>query len=196
MIYRATPSAPRAQVTAKPTIRAPGNVPYLVDNLWEWLRPAEFPSRRTAAFASPSEELARMSQASPQCFVSRVILPEGWPVAQLVGGADRHDVKNHADVTGLRKIIMEQLGSDWLALPVQERGPEATLFTPCLRAQEVEDVIRNSTSLKADDLKSVSTFWKDVALTSYPSITDEIGEIFFEVPADGYRLENVGSRSR
>jgi hypothetical protein len=35
------------------TRRPPGNIPYIVDNLWEWMRPDSFPCRRHSVFASP-----------------------------------------------------------------------------------------------------------------------------------------------
>ncbi len=38
-------------------LRPPVSVPNVVDNLWEWTRPEEFPSRRFAAFASPKRKL-------------------------------------------------------------------------------------------------------------------------------------------
>jgi len=40
------------------TIRIPSSVPYVVDNLWEWLRPVGMPSLRHAVYASPAPELA------------------------------------------------------------------------------------------------------------------------------------------
>ena len=43
------------------TMRPPKNIPYLVDNLWEWKRPKEYPCRRFSVFASPSEEIALKS---------------------------------------------------------------------------------------------------------------------------------------
>lgn len=41
--------------TYKPhaTVRPPGNIPYVVVNLWEWKRPLAFPNRRFSAFDSP-----------------------------------------------------------------------------------------------------------------------------------------------
>ncbi|MBM9536745.1 hypothetical protein [Desulfobulbus alkaliphilus] len=47
--------------SSKETMRPPGNVPYIVDNLWEWQRPLTFPCRRFSAYASPTPELALQS---------------------------------------------------------------------------------------------------------------------------------------
>ena len=46
---------------AKNTMRPPGNVPYIVDNLWEWKRPKGYPNRRYSVFASPKPSLASAS---------------------------------------------------------------------------------------------------------------------------------------
>lgn len=43
------------------TMRPPGNVPYVVDNLWEWKRPERCADRRRSAFGSPRADLARKS---------------------------------------------------------------------------------------------------------------------------------------
>ena len=43
------------------TIRPPGNVPYVVDNLWEWKRPKNYPSRRFSVYAAPKESNAKKS---------------------------------------------------------------------------------------------------------------------------------------
>lgn len=55
---------PTAQYTAgqvqrrHPGRRLPSNIPYMVDNLWEFTMPSERPSRRHALYASPSPQLA------------------------------------------------------------------------------------------------------------------------------------------
>lgn len=37
--------------------RIPLNVPYLVDNIWEWLRPDNMPKRRRSVYASPKKRV-------------------------------------------------------------------------------------------------------------------------------------------
>lgn len=190
-IFRATPAVPRPHVAARATLRAPGNLPYLIDNLWEWLRPDGYPCRRTAAFASPTPDLAAASQGSADPFISSVVLPRGWRVAQLTAGEERHDAKHHRDVAALRKAVMNALGQDWLALPSQQKGSESLLFVPCLQKDEVQSIVETSELLSAELIRDASTFWRDIALTEFPSIADDIGEIFFDVPPDGYRLESI-----
>jgi hypothetical protein len=48
----------------KKTMRPPGNVPYVVDNLWEWKRPKGYPNRRCSVFANPDPETAGKSGAA------------------------------------------------------------------------------------------------------------------------------------
>lgn len=60
-MFRAVPRDrwdPTQRHVRQVTRRTPGNVPYLVDNLWEYLRSENFPSRRHAVYASPTPELA------------------------------------------------------------------------------------------------------------------------------------------
>ena len=68
-LFRAIPSsqlvAAEKGFRRQSTIRVPSNVPYVVDNLWESLRPKNMPSRRHAIYASPTPELA-LQNASAQ----------------------------------------------------------------------------------------------------------------------------------
>jgi hypothetical protein len=60
-LYRAVPREnfnPDVIGRAHATRRVPSNVPFVVDNLWEYLRPEHLPSRRHAIYASPTPELA------------------------------------------------------------------------------------------------------------------------------------------
>ena len=43
------------------SVRLPVNVPYVVDNLWEHLRPGSMPSRRHSVYASPTPQQALAS---------------------------------------------------------------------------------------------------------------------------------------
>lgn len=45
-------------IQRNPGRRLPSNIPYLVDNLLEFARPQEKPSRRHSVYASPTPELA------------------------------------------------------------------------------------------------------------------------------------------
>jgi hypothetical protein len=89
-IYRCIEERPDIASQLKKTYatkRPPGNIPYLVDNLWEWKRPDGYPCRRSAAYASPQPYLAQDSGASG-CTVFRVELMEGFLLCQLQGYKD------------------------------------------------------------------------------------------------------------
>jgi hypothetical protein len=51
------------------TRRPPSNVPYIVDNLWEWKRPEGYPNRRYSVFCSPSPEIARESAKTAMGYI-------------------------------------------------------------------------------------------------------------------------------
>lgn len=184
--YRAVSGPVTGPITAYKTWRMPRNIPYLVDNIWEWARPAEYPSRRTAAFASPTKEEALATQpAGTECRVYRVGLPTGWPIAQL----PLADAKLHRDIRKITDAVMSALGREWFSLPIERKGGEASLFCPGLHADEVGSIAETSTLLAKLDLRSVVQFWGDVRLFSADSgLIDPSGELFFDVPEQGYTL--------
>lgn len=189
MIYRAVRNPAAMEVAARTTSRPPGNVPYFVDNIWEWLRPDGYPSRRRAAFASPDPELAMAAAGTARDDVYQVELTEGQPACQLVTGARTEDARYHADISRLKRLLLrESLGRDWFDLGEEARRTEAALFLPCASAADIEAVFGRSRRLDADKVRGASSFWVDVTLfdpaeievTPHPQ-----GEIFFE---GAYRL--------
>jgi hypothetical protein len=184
MIYRVDR---KARQSSKPTIiepvstsRAPGNVTYFVDNIWEWLRPEQMPSRRKSAFASPTPELAAMGAGGSVEDAWQVKLLDSQSFAQIVRGEQPHDARYHTDNSRLKVIFKTLLGTTWYDLPAQERACEAVLFIPCATAQDVETAIRNSALLDEEAIKAVSTFWSDVELLDSDQMpAHAAGEIFF-----------------
>lgn len=69
--------------------RAPSNISYLVDNIWEWLRPDNKPSRRTAVYASPQKSLASKYATENDC----VCKVEFEGAVQLVQLSNYQDAK-------------------------------------------------------------------------------------------------------
>lgn len=191
MIYRVVrakgPKAGPIEVGPAITSRPPGNVPYFVDNIWEWLRPHHMPSRRQAAFASPTPELAAMAAGGSVDDAWKVELCEQQAAVQLTRDPRPQDARYHADISRLKTTVLrELLAKSWYDLPVSERKWEAILFTPCASAQEVSDGIRNSSFLDEAAIRSVSTFWLDVDLFgSDEEPPHNEGEIFF---AGSYKL--------
>lgn len=170
-------------------VRPPVNVPTVVDNLWEWKRPAGYPSRRMSAFASPTPELARSGR--PQhAKVYQVDIRDGIIVAQLRGYSDSRD---HPETVTLPILLYERLDSSWISAPMDEKDSAGRLWLPCLSQQEVAWLFAEVTELRPlrDEVESSIHYWSDVDLIdpADPKLDPE-GEIFFEAP-DGYQLRPV-----
>lgn len=185
MIYRAVTDPNRPIDAAPTTPRAPSNVPFFVDNVWEWLRPQHMPSRRFAAFASPSPELAAASASLPVSNARRVVLSSGARACQIRGGDRPDDARYHSDIKALTRLVLrQQLPRAWFGQPARERWPEAVLFMPCASAEEVEAAVSASELLNAASLRDASRFWSDVEIVEpeASAIPHRTGEIFFEGP--------------
>lgn len=105
MIYRVKKDPTSLIVQPVTTSRAPGNVPYLIDNLWEWLRPADYASRRTAAFASPTTELAAAGASGSVQDAWGLELLDGQPAFQINGGKNPADARHHEDIRRLQRLV-------------------------------------------------------------------------------------------
>ena len=174
------------------TRRVPCNVPYLVDNIWEWLRPEGLPSRRHCAYASPTPELALACAGATtaqrnEFIVTTVTFPGRVAIVQV----PLKDAKYHPDVKKLPKVILNFLGMAWRDKAVADRLDLAPLFLPVVSKKEIEQVLH---SIEGNDelretITNTSRFWQDAKLLT-PSderLDDPEGEIFFEA-FDGYRL--------
>jgi len=195
-LYRAVRSAEMSGFVAYPTSRrVPRNVPYVVDNLWEWLRPKEFPSRRVAAYASPSPELALACAGATaatrnEFAVTTVTFPGQVKIAQL----RQKDARDHPDLKELPRAILEFLGNNWVSQAYRSRLDIAPLFLPVISSDEVAETMNRIPG--GDELREtigiVSRFWKDARLltASVEHLDFLEGEIFFEA-LDGYCLTPV-----
>lgn len=163
------------------TRRPPGNIPYLVDNLWAWMRPADFPDRRHAAFASPEHvELQEVAGTPYLVHVSGT-----YSIAQI----EQKDARYHPDSKNLPKLITKLLGREWMNSDMEQKISVGRLWIPCLSADEVELIFRESTLANhRGDVAAAITFWKDARLVSMDSsdLPYADGEIFFE--ADSWHL--------
>lgn len=185
------------------TRRDPQSVPYLVDNIWEWLRPEAFPSRRYSAFASPSKAYVADTYVMENGVVCKVELIPPFSLAQLQPFTDRPsdegphpphaDAKHHPDVKTLPGLILGALGRDkdnhWPSLPLSQKRDAGLLFLPCLSKEEVEDLF-TSTPLAniRGEVEAACRFWNDAEHSeSVDDLQDPIGEVFF-YPEGGYRL--------
>jgi hypothetical protein len=190
MIYRVARNVGDGSYAPATTSRAPGNVPYYVDNIWEWLRPEGAPSRRRAAFASPTPELAAAGAQGDVANAWRVELVDGQSAYQIVKGESPHDAKYHADIARLKSLIIGELRRcSWFDLPLSERKPELDLFAPCVSQADVHAIVEASTRVNVEAIKAACTFWSDVEVFDprqrppHPT-----GEIFFD---GAYRLVQI-----
>lgn len=193
-LYRAVPrqqaSFIQKQHARAQTLRAPSNVPYLVDNLWEAFRPDNMPSRRHAVYASPTPELA-LANASSLTTTDRaayVVFEVQMQGPATVAHLDISDARHHADVRLLPKLVLDILGRDFSLLPLQDRLAVAPLFMPYMRRDELLALARHNPRLQEclDKTEQVSTFWPNAR--PHPC-ADRDGELFFDLaPGSTYQL--------
>ena len=190
MIYRVAKNVGDGDFAPATTSRPPGNVPYYVDNIWEWLRPDDVASRRRAAFASPTPELAAAGAQGDVAEAWQVELVDAQSAYQIVNGERPHDARYHADIIRLKSLIIGQLRRIlWFDLPLSQREPELNLFAPCLSKSDIHEILETSTRLDAEKIICACEFWSDVVkfdpLKGPPHPTEEI---FFD---GAYRLARI-----
>lgn len=167
------------------TMRPPGNVPYVVDNLWEWKRPEGYPCRRHAIFASPTPELA-LESARHKGRVFRVE-PRG---KVLLAQIKEKDAKWHHDCQNLKNMLRSKLmKAGWMELPLEGKRDIAPLWAPCLSREEVDLLFRLAPLRDIhDEIWGSITFWDNAILFN---LGDDMpfaeGEIFLE--ADEWVLQ-------
>jgi hypothetical protein len=162
------------------TRRPPGNVPYVIDNLWEWQRPDDMPSRRYSVYASPRPEIARQMGSAIKGQLYRVIVADA-KMAQI----PQIDAKHHPDVQGsgnLAKLLLEKLGQSWLEAHADQKATIARLWAPCLSKDELEETFAlEPLATIRQSMGEAVTFWKSARMVvagcelPYPE-----GEVFFE----------------
>lgn len=197
-LYRAVSTSPDPEQVFLPkspmTSRMPGNLPFWIDNLWEWVRMeryASYPSRRYAVFASPSPTEAEEC-AGKGSHAYRVEFLEPTSAVQTLNLVD---ARFHDDVRQLKGLITTPLQkSGWADRDAGGKEPEARLFTPCLSASEVAAVLQGSSLLRdvADKVLETSTFWNDVVPFDDGHPPSPSGEVFFIPASKGYRLVPLG----
>lgn len=164
--------------------RAPSNIPYLVDNIWEWLRPEDKPSRRTAVYASPQKSLASQ-YATENDYVCTVGFKGGVDLVQVT---NYPDAKFHPDVKNIPKLLLSYLGQQWLESDLEVKSEFGPLFMPLLNKEQVEKILSHPVlvQLKQTLIKEVK-FWSDVHCIDEQSLLTD-GELFFYAK-DGYFLQ-------
>ena len=161
-------------------MRLPRNVPYVVDNLWEWKRPGGHPCRRFSVYASPTPALAR--ESGPKAGrLYRVEFPNG--ARPLIGQLSARDSKLHPDRDILPRLLVERLPDGWIDGSMEKKANAGRLWMPCLRGEEVERLFCSSplSDCREEIWKSI-TYWEEVKIV--PAHSDSWpypeGEVFFE----------------
>ena len=190
-IFRAVPRAgfdPARVHTRHPGTRLPANVPYLVDNLWEFTRPAGMPSRRKSVYASPSAALALdgaagVGQAQDDFVACRVECRHPPKSFQLSVA----DARYHRDVRALQKVVHARL-ADLGPAGLQDKLALAPLFVPGMAPDELHAAMAGNAALRdlVGELAALVTLWTDMP-------DADAGELFFEIEGDNaYTLHPVG----
>lgn len=195
-LFRAIPSSRLAEaklgLRRQSTVRVPRNVPYVVDNLWESLRPKNMPSRRHAIYASPTADLALQNASAPlvdgdEYVACRVVVDtREIRVAQL----QVKDARYHSDIHLISNWV-GQRGQVFADLSSNQKQTVAQLFLPGLNRNELtslwskDPLVAELCSYAREHL----TFWSSAC--SAPKASD--GELFFELLGDSqnYRLEAI-----
>lgn len=186
-LYRAVPRSgfdPGRQHKRHPGARLPANVPYFVDNLWEFTCPNDKPSRRYAVYASPTPELAlaggsgvnRHEEGFIACRVECLRPPKTFQCSVS-------DARGHPDLTFLRQAIQERFAGR-TPLAFETRLALAPVFLPGMARLELAKAMKQNATLRdfVDMLASTVTLWTDT-----PDLAS--GELFFEIEEDNaYRL--------
>lgn len=167
--------------------RLPGNVPYLIDNLWEFARPQGKPSRRYAVYASPTVELA-LAGAHPggpspnQYLACRVVFRNEPQIFQL----SVPDARHHPDVKRLQRLVHDRM-ANWGGRNLDSKLGLAPLFMPGTTREELSAAMKNNSELRniVEEAAAAVTMWRDVP--------DPLrGEIIFEIDEDNaYTLQQV-----
>jgi hypothetical protein len=177
-IYRSVSEYPTDVSRTPSHDRRPKRVPLLVDNVWEYLRPIEMPSRRSCAFGSPSIKLAR-ERGPAEGIVCSVLASEPFIMGQI---AACPDASMHPDV----KIILSLLAGSQLATS------DVHALSSELLSREIVAQLLDASPKTRDGLASRVRLWSTCKIISLDDTSncDLIGEFFFEAPL-GYILERV-----
>lgn len=192
-LFRAIPKSKLAKSAEsyrrQSTLRIPSNVPFVVDNLWEWLRPDSMPSRRHAIYASATPELALENASAPLVEGDYYVACRVVVDAKEIRMAQLHmsDARHHEDIRMISRWLSRH-SQEFTEIPLAERQALALLFTPGLRRNELED-LRKQNPLIQDlcaYVREQSTFWP----TAFTQPNGTSGELFFElIDFAFYRLE-------
>lgn len=167
--------------------RLPSNVPFAVDNIWEYTRPDTMPSRRHSVYASPTPVLAlagasQGSASRDDYVVCRLELVGSPRLLQI----EVEDARYHRDVEAVQREILRRLRvGDWAQAPLEHKLALAPLFLPGVTRAELQQALQHDAWLAevVDSAAALVTLWTP------PPARNAQGEIFFELDeGQGYVL--------
>lgn len=178
-------------LTRLPTSRVPTNVPYLVDNLWEYLRPADAPSRRQAIYASPVPELALTSASTgtddDDAYVVCVVEIDD-PHCRIAHLSVK-DAKFHPDIKKVMRFASAFFPGLFAGNSAQQRLRYAPLFMPACPANELGPLLERPELAELRAIAHECSLWNEASLHPRPG---DPGELFFELSESGVcRLKPV-----
>lgn len=194
-LFRAVPAGNHSDACKsfelRDTVRLPVNVPYVVDNLWEFLRPDHMPCRRYAVYASATPALALAN-------ASTVDRGNGFTACALqINGPSRiaqlrvQDARWHGDIKRVLGLVQQSF-ADMQMTSSEERQHAAMLFMPAAKRedwQRLREISPFADSFIAQ-ASALSTLWHDARAT--PEADD--GELFFELaPGSSYTLNMLAN---
>jgi hypothetical protein len=190
LFYRAVPTLSPADADVvhgwRGTVCLPSNVPYVVDNVWEHLRPSHMPCRRYAVYASSKPELALQCAAPYERRHRYTAYPIRIAGAYKIAQLNVKDARDHEDIRHLQKLIKQHQPA-WATLSWESRQQLAMLFSPGATKEDLNRLI--------DEDQTVASFMAEAAELSrfWPSarapVPESEGELFFELAETAtYRL--------
>lgn len=195
-IYRAVSSWKDKAHKPFPTRRAPRNIPYVVDNIWEWARRrGQYVNRRFAAYGSPSPEAAEASVDNGTAY--RVEFLGEHRVCQLNGISD---AKHSKEIKKIKKAVFRLLGNqhekgfrEWRSDTLDVKRVGGQLYTPCQSHEDVNKILDQigATEKERQKLRDTVSYWDKLTIVEDDEpLPSQVGEIVFSYEG-GYRLHPI-----
>jgi len=166
-------------IPRRPGRRLPSNVPFVVDNIWEFTRPDTMPSRRHGVYASPTAALAlagaSQGAASRGDYAVCRLELMGKPRLLQIGV---RDARFHRDVDAVQAVILRLLrAGSWAEAPLARKLSLAPMFVPGVEREELRQAMAHDALLHEVVLAAAAV----VTLWTTPAVPDPEGEVFFEL---------------
>ncbi|WP_423680154.1 MULTISPECIES: hypothetical protein [unclassified Undibacterium] len=170
-------------IRRNPGRRLPSNIPYLVDNLLEFARPSDKPSRRHSVYASPTPQLAlQYAVAGGADRAAYLVCELRCKAPPAIMQLTSQDAKLHTDVLHLQQFVNDRV-RDMSMSSIEDKLNLAPLCLPGVLKEELLAAMEKSPFLHSlvTDAAETVTFWNPA-----PQDVSPDGELFFELTDDNY----------